>query len=784
MVGSITILTGLTTVLIGGDVVPAAPMRHGLAEIAHRIKHEDCRLTIIGDSNSLREKNPRMLGGMMRTWNPDHWAGRVSPGTNSSNEGIRINCSETGLITTGRPVWDAGSDDPQVWSNGQDGFIPTRGWDIVTDGTGMGQYAPYTQSRLTRMDEYIGGDWTANTPMKARLIFAHDQQGTDPLRYVASRDGVYGDSQSFAPRDSSADRPWIDWVDVDVPTGTGQVMAEVRTPEGWTPGFPGSDPWPCPQNCTADQRFYHVTQVFWRTDVAGLQIDSISEGGFTVEDHLPESGHYDDAALQAYLNATRQPNVFVILLGQNMTTAQANDIEGLWRSKLEAVIDRYRAATLANDPAADPRFLLLSPWQTGAVGRFVRISNVMYEISMERSDVGFINLLALGRSPIENRVRGFLEPSGVHFDSDAGADYFTGLIWDQIERELAGHQDLVVPGDLDSIENLVLDDEDALWLHAGTFVGPIEFEGANVQVSGWGDYETTIVNGAGWESTIRVHPQASASMTRVAIEGGEGTAIGSENERRGGGIWIDEGQLHLDDVQVEGGATTWGGAVAMRDGILNIVDSQIMNAFATIGGGLMHIDGGTTEMSDVVLLFGGASYGGGMMLAAGNVTMDEVNMEYGQAVSRGGAIAQTGGVLSIRQSQISSAQAPQDAGLWLNAGESALVDVRISGHVADQSAGGIGIEQALVYLASTSICNNQPDNITGQWVDLGQNELLSYCTCSGDLDGSNDVGVDDLLIVVAEWGPCPEGCLGDVDNSGSVGTDDILTILSVWGPCL
>lgn len=54
--------------------------------------------------------------------------------------------------------------------------------------------------------------------------------------------------------------------------------------------------------------------------------------------------------------------------------------------------------------------------------------------------------------------------------------------------------------------------------------------------------------------------------------------------------------------------------------------------------------------------------------------------------------------------------------------------------------------------------------------------------CVGDFDGSGDVGFDDLLSLLAVWGPCP-GCPEDIDGNGEAGFDDLLTLLAAWGPC-
>ena len=55
--------------------------------------------------------------------------------------------------------------------------------------------------------------------------------------------------------------------------------------------------------------------------------------------------------------------------------------------------------------------------------------------------------------------------------------------------------------------------------------------------------------------------------------------------------------------------------------------------------------------------------------------------------------------------------------------------------------------------------------------------------CNADVDESGDIGFDDLLAVLAAWGPCDEDCPEDIDGSGTVGFDDLLLVLAGWGPC-
>lgn len=51
-----------------------------------------------------------------------------------------------------------------------------------------------------------------------------------------------------------------------------------------------------------------------------------------------------------------------------------------------------------------------------------------------------------------------------------------------------------------------------------------------------------------------------------------------------------------------------------------------------------------------------------------------------------------------------------------------------------------------------------------------------------DLNQSGTVDTADLLLLLANWGPCAgPGCLGDLDSDGAVGTTDLLLLLTTWG---
>ena len=65
---------------------------------------------------------------------------------------------------------------------------------------------------------------------------------------------------------------------------------------------------------------------------------------------------------------------------------------------------------------------------------------------------------------------------------------------------------------------------------------------------------------------------------------------------------------------------------------------------------------------------------------------------------------------------------------------------------------------------------------------IGSVEVLVPSTCPWDLDGTDSVGVSDLLSLLAQWGTDPGGP-PDFDEDGNVGVSDLLALLANWGPC-
>lgn len=57
-------------------------------------------------------------------------------------------------------------------------------------------------------------------------------------------------------------------------------------------------------------------------------------------------------------------------------------------------------------------------------------------------------------------------------------------------------------------------------------------------------------------------------------------------------------------------------------------------------------------------------------------------------------------------------------------------------------------------------------------------------TCEGDVNGDGNVNIYDLLLLLANWGPCDGSpCQGDLNGDGVVDLDDLEILIANWGPC-
>ena len=65
--------------------------------------------------------------------------------------------------------------------------------------------------------------------------------------------------------------------------------------------------------------------------------------------------------------------------------------------------------------------------------------------------------------------------------------------------------------------------------------------------------------------------------------------------------------------------------------------------------------------------------------------------------------------------------------------------------------------------------------------DYDADGIPDKCQCLADLDGDLMVSVNDLLVVIAQWGS--SASLGDINRDGFTNVDDLLLVMQSWGGC-
>jgi predicted outer membrane repeat protein len=200
------------------------------------------------------------------------------------------------------------------------------------------------------------------------------------------------------------------------------------------------------------------------------------------------------------------------------------------------------------------------------------------------------------------------------------------------------------------------------------------------------------------------------------------------------------------------------------------------NAATWYGGALYVLDGCSATLVDCDLLSNGAGMGGGGV--------------YGQC----GDVAMAGGTVEGNQSGIGG-------GFSMNCGSASISNVEFR----DNSAGTgsdiriayegppPGTPLADVSVAGSFFCGSE-NSIDGPWSDFGGNTFYGACDngacCSNGICAIIDAKTCGLLGgdfrgtgTFCETENCPGDCPADTDQSGFVGVDDMLQVIADWGPC-
>ena len=336
-------------------------------------------------------------------------------------------------------------------------------------------------------------------------------------------------------------------------------------------------------------------------------------------------------------------------------------------------------------------------------------------------------------------------------------------------------QTVSVPGDYGTIQAAIdaapSDEMRIVSVAAGTYSGPIAFNGKPVVVRGAGAGQTVISGSSGQSlSVVRFTggEPAIAALERVTVRGGAtGSPIpGSPQFLVGGGLFGYNSAANVRDCVVEQNVSSFGGGAYLLNctGTLERCVFRNNNA-GTDGGGIQTFRGTPTIADCIVENNVCNSRGAGMHLNLGNQRVL-------RTIVRGNTSTNVvGGVSWVPGS------AP---GTSLT-----IEDCDVTGNTALLVQGGIGVLDSstavTMSLRGTEVCGNLPrPNVVGRYDDLGGNAV---CDCAGDLTLDGTVNGADLGILLAAWGPCTGACASDLNDDGVINGADLGALLAQWGSC-
>ena len=311
------------------------------------VRGDRCNLLMLGDSQFAPAVEPRIAQTMLRNWDVD-WRERVYYGASSSapSEGFQaFNFPGTSV--------DAGDSLP-------DGTTVPAGFDgalyrsYVSNEFG----SVITRLRSSNLNNYYGGNWLEGQQIAWKLAVLG---GVDPVPdvRVLGRDsagtvtGVVTTNLGL-----TANSTWQQ-VAIETHVGTAEDAQEIYLDTA------------NPNDETGQVFAYGAWSAGIANKVDGLQLSIVARGGDTVSDALPvaEGGssttESDLERVTKFNVMDAWPDVILMNFGTNMETDEANDVAGVWRSRVEALIAWYRRLAAENGKAS-PYFVLMVPWETGS----------------------------------------------------------------------------------------------------------------------------------------------------------------------------------------------------------------------------------------------------------------------------------------------------------------------------------------------------------------------------------------------------------------------------------
>ena len=354
-----------------------------------------------------------------------------------------------------------------------------------------------------------------------------------------------------------------------------------------------------------------------------------------------------------------------------------------------------------------------------------------------------------------------------------------------------------VPSDYPTIQGAVdaSSDGDEIIVAPGTYINHLETPvvdmlGKAITLRASGSPEETIIDGL--NSTRGVSCWADETATTVI----EGFTIRNCFGKYGGGIYCYHSSPTIINCRITACQAQRGGGIDCYGSSPTISGCTISGNSADRGGGIDCYNNSSPNIVNCTIT-NNMSQGlaGGIYFIGGSPTVSGCTISGNTADDTGGGLFSNGGTPTITNCTISGNTAGDTGGgFYCFHNFPTVIDCTISGNTAGNTGGGISCSDGLPTLSGTLVCGNDPDQVFGAWTDDGGNEILedcpvfqgACCTNGGCIIGPEE----DCIAYLGTWlgkgtscddVTCPATCPGDADGDGEVGVNDILIVISEYG---
>lgn len=353
------------------------------------------------------------------------------------------------------------------------------------------------------------------------------------------------------------------------------------------------------------------------------------------------------------------------------------------------------------------------------------------------------------------------------------------------------------------------DNGDVIEIEAGTyFENALSTAGKSITIMGKinpNGFPETIVDGQFLDSVFRINSGEGPGtiIQDLVIRNGDspqgggincsgsnptikGCLITENYGYAGGGISCYQSNPTIINCRlINNSAGSFGGGIRCLQSMPSISDCVFSENVATQnGGGIFLNNNSNAELQDCTFTGNLAGFnGGGIMLESSNPDLSNCKIQGNISEQSGAGIYFFNGNPTLTGCIITDNQAgSRGGGFYCTNSSPTINSCIISTNVALSNGGGIySTTISNPPISGTTVCENIPVQIYGNWNDEGGNAVVDVCPadCIGDATGDGQVDVNDVLYLLSAWGTDDPNA--DFDNNGSVDVDDILELLSQYG---